>query len=445
MIDHFHVHFKNGLGYLQKHPQLLFTLGLIFLIPIAFIVSGQQFLNAARDNQEMLERERIGLLHDAFVSIIRISDFQPEIIQHEIEILSAQNDDIISFNVVKESNSSQLIVASLDKTEIGSVPYVMEEYRLSAINDQTSYILPKAQNGIRYWSGYRIIRTSNNDIFYIYTKTSLETIDTLLANRVMHAYYWLIGLLCIVLVLLVRHVRLIDYAYLYTETKKTNEMKDLFTNMIAHELRAPLTAMRGYASLIEEKGDIPDETRLNAHKINDATQRLLLVINDLLDVARIQSGKLSLSYNEIDLQKIIDSVLDAISVNAQEKHIVLTREGMRQPLFVSVDEKRIFQVLTNLVSNAIKYTKAGTITVSIEDKGTRVELRVKDTGMGISAENQKQLFSPFFRVENMEVNQSVGTGLGMWITKQFIELMKGSVAVESIKGVGTHIVVTLPK
>ena len=130
---------------------------------------------------------------------------------------------------------------------------------------------------------------------------------------------------------------------------------------------------------------------------------------------------------------------------AQEKNISLVADHIAKELFINVDEKRLHQAFTNLVSNSIKYTQAGTISIGMEERSDRVEIRVKDTGMGISAENQKNLFTPFFRVENTVVNQTVGTGLGMWITKQLIELMEGSIGVESIRGVGTHIVVTLPK
>lgn len=260
----------------------------------------------------------------------------------------------------------------------------------------------------------------------------------------MSAYYWLFGILAIVLLLVIRHVRLIDYAYLYSETKKANEMKDLFTNMIAHELRAPLTAMRGYASMIREK-DTNVETSGYAQRIEDSAERLVLIVSDLLDVARIHSGKLSIKNERTDIQKVITSVLETLESSAQEKQITLKQESILPELVVNIDSKRFHQALTNLVSNSIKYTKAGNIGISIEERRDRVELRVKDTGMGISAENQKNLFAPFFRIENTETEGTVGTGLGMWITKQLIELMKGSIAVESIRGVGTHIVVTLPK
>jgi signal transduction histidine kinase len=97
------------------------------------------------------------------------------------------------------------------------------------------------------------------------------------------------------------------------------------------------------------------------------------------------------------------------------------------------------------VSNAIKYTQNGAIELSIEEKSAYIEVRVKDTGMGISAEDQKKLFAPFFRVANEDVSKITGTGLGMWITKQLIELMGATIGVESIKGVGTHIVISIPK
>ncbi len=97
-----------------------------------------------------------------------------------------------------------------------------------------------------------------------------------------------------------------------------------------------------------------------------------------------------------------------------------------------------------MVSNALKYTKTGTITVALEKVKGRYEIRVKDTGMGISAEDQRRLFAPYFRVASPDVDRTTGTGLGMWITKRMIEEMGGSIDVESIKGVGTHIVISFP-
>lgn len=434
-----------GYTYIRSHPQLLMTIVLIVVIPVAFIMSGQQFLIAARDNQERLEKDRVGIMHDLFSSFVVATSFNAETIQQEIEHIVSLNPDITEFILAHEEGSSVRIVAAQDKIFLNTTVPNPQLFRIANADPNESIITPFAKDGVRYWQSVRYVSGTDNDHYYIYLETSLQHVDELFAKRITEAYLWLVLILAVVLILIVRHVRLIDYSYLYSETKKANEMKDLFTNMIAHELRAPLTAMRGYASMIRENEAVTLDARTHATKIEDAAGRLVLIVSDLLDVARIHSGKLAMTKAEVDIQTIIASVLEAMQSVAQEKNIILLQEGMRAPLMLSIDEKRLHQALTNLVSNSLKYTNAGSITVTVEERADRVEIRVKDTGMGISADNQKNLFAPFFRVASAEVDQTVGTGLGMWITKQLIELMQGSIGVESIKGVGTHIVVTLPK
>ncbi|QQR65241.1 HAMP domain-containing histidine kinase [Candidatus Kaiserbacteria bacterium] len=441
----------SGYRYVRKHPELLMTIVLMCVIPIAFVASGLQFLNAARDNQERLEKDRIGMMHDVYKSLMDTAKYDQNVMQSELTRIAQLNEDIINFVVARENGPYLDVVASLDISQIGTIVENPTEYRVANADPNRSTTKPQARDGVRYWLSYRVVKADTGDDYYIFTETSLVHTDALFASRIINAYYWLFGLLAVVLLLVLRHVRLIDYSYLYAESKKANEMKDMFTNMIAHELRAPLTAMRGFASMIVENKDVSDEMRKYAHNIEDAAERLVLVVNDLLDVARIHSGKLSITSSDTNIQEVVSAVLEIMQPIAKEKNIALTQDtkiypiNKIYPIKMFIDKKRFHQALTNLVSNAIKYTQAGSITLSIEDRDDRLEIRVKDTGMGISAENQKNLFAPFFRVQIAEVDNTVGTGLGMWITKQLIELMGGSIAVESIKGVGTHVVITLPK
>lgn len=437
--------FVVGITYVRNHPQLLMTLLLIIVIPVAFLVSGQQFLSAARDNQERLEKDRVGIMHDLFASFVAATNFNTDVIQTEITHIIELNPDITELILAKEEGDGIRIVSANDPSLVNTIAQNPQLFRLANTNPNESLISPFAQNGERFWQSVRLIRSSEHEDYYVYLETSLAHVDALFASRIMTAYLWLLVILIIVLFLIVRHVRLIDYSYLYSETKKANEMKDLFTNMIAHELRAPLTAMRGYASMVRENDSASPEIRSQASKIEDAAGRLVLIVGDLLDVARIHSGKLSMTKSDVNIQTVVASVIESMQSIAKEKNIVLTQDGFTSPIHLNIDEKRLFQALTNLVSNSLKYTNSGSISVAIDERTDRVELRVKDTGMGISADNQKNLFAPFFRVHSAEVDQTVGTGLGMWITKQLIELMNGSIGVESIRGVGTHIVVTLPK
>ena len=445
MIEKIIIALRQGVSYIEDHPQLLMTLVLVIVIPVAFIINAQQFLIAAHTNQERLEKDRVGLLHDVFSSFIIAANFDPAVIQRELVRIAELNPDITKFHVLHEEGDTLRIIASLVPDAIGTIPEDPSSYRVANVTPDESIISAYAQYGIRYWQGFRLLRASDAQVYYVFTETSLQHIDELFASHIMSAYYWLIGLVIVIFALLARHVRLIDYSYLYRQMQKADEMKDLYTNMIAHELRAPLTAMRGYASLIRERSGLPDDVHTHAVRIEEASTRLVFIVNDLLDVARIQSGKMNVSEEETHISDIVRSVIEELEVSAREKGITLAHDNAHGDVLIMGDPKRLHQALTNLVSNAIKYTKKGSITVSLDDRTDRVELRVKDTGMGIAAENQRKMFAPFFRVNSDDVSAITGTGLGMWITKQLIELMGGSIAVESIKGVGTHVVVVLPK
>lgn len=435
---------KQGYGYVGRHPQLLLTLLLIIVIPFAFLFSAQQFLRAGENNQERLEKDRLGMLHDVFSSLLRASSFDTSRVQDEITNISTLNPDIIEFSVAKDVGGVITVFASKNTEQINAPVQDPHAYRMSIIHPNESIITPHAESGIRYWKSYRLV-SHDSSPYYIYTKTSLEHIDTLFASRVREAYYILFAILLVVLLLTIHHVRMIDYAYLYAQVKEANDTKDLFTNTVAHELRAPLTAIRGLASMISESKDVSTENLRNAKNIDLAASRLVTIVGDLLDVARIQSGQLIIEKQQIDVQMTINSVIDTMQSQANEKHIALKQEGTTGQFFVTTDPKRLHQALTNVVSNAIKYTPSGSITIAIADIGQNVELRIKDTGMGISADNQKNLFTPFFRVKRQEVSTIVGTGLGMFITKQLIERLGGSIGIESIKGIGTHVVIVLPK
>jgi signal transduction histidine kinase len=443
-MNKIHTFVRDGFRYTKDHPQFLFTLLLIIIIPFAFFVSGQQFLNASRDNQATLENGRIGLMQDVFLSLIVASNAHIPVIQKEIDRTVRLNPDIVDFRVVRKSLEGFTTVVALDQDLIGLVDSDSLVYDLAFTNPDQSFVQSIEVESKRYIRGVRLVEFDSN-VFIIYTVISRESIDEVFAGRTVTAYYWLFAILAIVLLLVFRHVRLIDYGYLYKETKRVNEMKDLFTNMIAHELRAPLTAIRGYASMIDESDNVPAEEKKYANRIVSSSERLIAIVSDLLDVARIESGKLKVELQSDNVSSVVVAVCEELQSSALEHKISLVHSGTDVEHTALFDQKRLHQAFTNVVSNAIKYTKEGSIELSLEDKNDAVEVRIKDTGMGISASDQKQLFAPFFRVENDDVSQITGTGLGMWITRQLVELMGAKIGVESIKGVGTHIVVTIPQ
>jgi signal transduction histidine kinase len=432
---------KGGM-YVKNHPQIIFVLILLIVFPILFLYTGEQFLSVGRANQETLQKQRVGLMHDVFASLIKASHADTEVVGGELVSLSELNPDIIDYKVLTVKGEDIVPIIAKDQERIGVREEFVDYYRNAAIRTDESLIFETYADGGRAWQAYRAVN-ADGEMYFIYTLFSLSAVDSLFAAREQAAYFSLIFVYCFIIALAFWHIRLTDYRYLYIAAKKANETKDLFTNMIAHELRAPLTAIKGYGSLLEEK--ISGNEKEYATRVRESSERLIAIVNDLLDVARIQSGKLTVTLGEVNLAPVVNEVVEELRVSAKEKGIELAENVTGSNFTVRADATRLHQALINLVSNAIKYTPAGTITLSLEEKLGFVELRVKDTGMGISSEDQKKLFAPFFRVSTEDVSKITGTGLGMWITKQLIELMEGTIAVESIKGVGTHIVVTLDK
>jgi len=437
---------KGALVYIKNHPQILFVLILLVLFPLLFLYTGQQFLDVGRANQDRLQKDRVGLMQDVYASLASATNFNAEILQNEFAKVAQLNPDIVDFTFSKSIGGQIVPVAAMDLEAIGSpiTGEALEFYRNASLRRDESIIFETFEDKARTWHTYRAVVADDGNLYFIYTKISLKTIDALFVSREQSAYVSLIFIYCFILALAYWHIRLTDYRYLYITAQKANETKDLFTNMIAHELRAPLTAIRGYAAMIFEKTQNAEE-RKYASRVEESADRLITIVNDLLDVARIQSGKLKVEAEEVDVPLIIKAVTDELAVSAKEKSITLSYQFDGEPHIAWVDKKRLHQVLTNLVSNSIKYTPHGSIELSLEEKVAYIEVRVKDTGMGISSEDQKKLFAPFFRVQSTDVSKITGSGLGMWITKEIIELMGAKIGVESIKNVGTHVVVSLPK
>lgn len=429
--------------YVKNHPQILFALMLLIFIPLLFLYTGQQFLEVGKANQDRMQKDRVGLMHDTFSSLLRATQFDASIAQREFAKIAELNPDIIEYKIAKKEAAGIVPFVASNVSALGIPVPSQDLYINASLRTDESIIFEFYEQGDRIWETYRAIE-EDGQVYFIYAMISHQNIDALFKSREQNAYLSLVFIYCFVIALAYWHIRLTDYRYLYISAQKANEMKDLFTNMIAHELRAPLTAILGYSSMLEEKVTDPEHIKYSG-RVRESTERLIAIVNDLLDVARIQSGKLKVVPEETNVSAIVSKVLEELQISAQEKSIELKEEGTDASHIVSADGKRLHQALVNLVSNAIKYTHEGTIVLSVEEKHAFVEIRVKDTGMGISSDDQKKLFAPFFRVANTDVSKITGTGLGMWITKELIELMGAKIAVESIKGVGTHVVISLPK
>ncbi|MDD4928326.1 MAG: PAS domain S-box protein [Gallionella sp.] len=227
--------------------------------------------------------------------------------------------------------------------------------------------------------------------------------------------------------------------------EKANLAKSIFLSKMSHELRTPLNAILGFAQLLEIGSPPPTETQvLRLHQIIKAGWYLLELINEILDLAVIESGRLSLSREPVSLAEVMRECQAMIESQAQQHAIKINFRPFDASLFANADRTRVKQVLINLLSNAIKYNREqGTVevvcTVSSPD---RVRISIRDSGEGLPPEKLLQLFQPFNRL-GQENGSEEGTGIGLVVTKQLIELMGGSISVKSIVGVGSEFSIEL--
>jgi PAS domain S-box-containing protein len=225
-----------------------------------------------------------------------------------------------------------------------------------------------------------------------------------------------------------------------------NKSKSVFLANMSHELRTPLNAILGFSQLMQHASDLNTSQRETLDIINNSGEHLLRLINDVLEIAKIEAGKLQLEVATFDLHALVHEVTDMMQLRAQQKGLQLSLiQSQAFPHYIKGDEARLRQILINLISNAVKFTENGSITIRLGVKENALHhllLEVEDTGQGISEQDQQRLFQPFVQLPDGKMQ--VGTGLGLSIVQQFVNLMGGVIAVESTPGKGSIFRVELP-
>lgn len=231
-----------------------------------------------------------------------------------------------------------------------------------------------------------------------------------------------------------------------TSLRHLEQMRQEFVSNVSHELRTPLTSIKGFVETLMS-GHLEDKELLERFLgiINAETDRMIALINDLLDLSRIESGKQPLNKTAVDMQKVFDDTVLLLQSKAQDKRITL-ENNIYYPVLVEGDEKLLRQVALNLVDNGVKYTQeGGRVWIEAEQGIDSVEFIVADTGVGIASEHLDRIFERFYRVDKGRARQTGGTGLGLAIVKHIIDKHKGTIAIESRVGKGTKIRITLKR
>jgi len=235
---------------------------------------------------------------------------------------------------------------------------------------------------------------------------------------------------------------------LYGELKKLDDAKSEFISIASHQLRTPLTAIKGYVSMMLEKdyGEIPDKMNQPLTNVYASNERLINLVGDILNISKIEAGKMEMEWEKASLEDLILDIMNELKVKADAKKLYLTFVKPTVPIpLISIDKNKMRQVIMNFIDNSIKYTEKGGTTIELRRMNSEVRIKVSDTGMGIDKEYIGRLFQSFSRANVGAKTHPEGTGLGLYIARKYIEMHKGRVWVESPgKGHGSSFFIELP-
>jgi len=232
----------------------------------------------------------------------------------------------------------------------------------------------------------------------------------------------------------------------FQQLEIANKHKSEFLANMSHELRTPLNAILGYTELIVDKiyGDVPDKIQEVLERVGENGRHLLSLINDVLDLSKIEAGRLTLSLNDYSMQDLVQTVITSVESLGAEKNLALKAKVPSDLVPGKGDEQRIAQVFLNLVGNAIKFTDEGEVRIEVATSNSSFLVSVSDTGPGLSEDDQRGIFEEFHQVDGSSTREKGGTGLGLSIAKRIVEMHGGSIWVESTPGKGSTFWFTLP-
>ena len=234
----------------------------------------------------------------------------------------------------------------------------------------------------------------------------------------------------------------------YVKLQQLDKAKTEFLSIASHQLRTPLTAVKGYISMLLEKtyGAVPEKMIKPLRSIYSSNERLIKLVNDLLNVSRIEAGRTEKSLEKTPLQELVQNIVEELKLIANAKNLYLKFEEPEKPLpEIFLDKDKIRQVVMNIIDNAIKYTERGGVTVKIREKDKNIQISISDTGDGLSQEEVDHLFTSFTRGKAGTRLWVEGAGLGLYIAKKFIDMHNGKIWAESQgRGQGSVFYIELP-
>lgn len=436
---------KSGVAFVRENSGIIYSLILLGFIPAAFFFNTYSITSRMSDDIDRVTRSKAVLSEKIINTIAAEKVSNINALQDFVDDVASGNGEILALSILfpEEHDGKFRVVASNESEAIGKTTEDIQ-YILAWNKPEGIAFLDEDEHG-RFWRVTKILSAPSGEKTGLVTMSlPLRDSDMLIERSINYSYAVLVITVLLVILMVSNQARLFGSVLAFNKLKEVDAMKDNLVSMASHELRSPLTAIKGYLELLRDKKlDLDTESSKYFENISSSVDRLNALVNDMLVVSRLEGNRIPLNITAFDPSSVITQSVEELRSQAIQKKLELRLEDMA-PVVVQADTDRVREILINLIGNAIKYTPKGEVSVSAREKDGEYLITVADTGFGISSEDQARLFQKFNRIQNENTKGIIGTGLGLWITLELARKMNGNITVESIEGVGSHFTLHLP-
>jgi len=435
---------KDFFTFIKNNSQFVYSLILIIFIPVAIVINTLTNIRSTQGNMDSELRKKAVLAESIFAATVADSLDDFNLLQQKIDLIAKANSELKQITVMKPESDGFLVVASSDPKNYGLL-LKSEENTIAWINEKsTATLVSDSEQGTaeRYWSVASLLRDPlGTKKAVVNLRVSLADVDALTRKSLSNSMIYLVATIFFVLLLLINHFRFFEYAVLFRRLKEVDKMKDDFISIASHELKTPMAAIKGYLSMIFEgvAGSVDQKAKTHLEKVYANVKRLDTLVNELLDVSRLEQQRIQFDMQPLDISQPIKQIISELQVKADEKKLYIKYQELPDPKpMIFADGERIGQVLDNVIGNAIKYTHKGGIEIFHRIEGGKLQTMIKDTGIGMAPEDRTRLFEQFYRIQNEKTMDIPGTGLGLWITRELVRRMNGEIYADSMENVGSQ-------
>ena len=437
-------------SFLKENFQFIYSLVLIIFIPVAIVANTLWEIRNMQKNMDAELQRKATLAEEVFAGSVADSLGNHAAIQNKIDQIIKNSTEFKDITVLEPQADGFLVVASSNPKNLGLI-YKSLQNTIAWVENKSIATLAsdtEAAPPERFWVVITPLKdTAGQAKALVDMRVSLKDIDVLTRKTLSQSLIILSITVFFVLLLLINHFRFFEYAVLFRRLKEVDQMKDDFISIASHELKTPMAAIKGYLSMILEGvvGKIEPKTKEHIEKAFANVKRLDVLVNELLDVSRLEQGRTQFDMQPVDAATVISQVIDELRVKAEEKKLKITYQPLPEPRpKIFVDSDHLAQILDNLIGNAIKYTFKGGIQIFHQVDQENLKIIIKDTGIGMSPEDRQHLFEKFYRIKNEKTMDIPGTGLGLWITRELVRRMNGKIYVDSMENVGSQFTIVFP-